>query len=761
MTSLFAGLGRAAVRFRWPVLVGWLAITVVAVHLLPTLASVSKDSNSAFLPSSVPSMRAAALAAPFQNSKLAAATLVAVSGDGRLTARDDAAITRFEGRLRQVAHVRLVRDLGASPNGVARQALIEAAVPAFGGGDAAQLVTTIRGDFAANQVAGLRYHLTGDLPTVIDSQQGSKSSQHATQLLSLVFIVVLLLVAFRALLAPLVTLLPAALVLTLSGPVVAGATHLGVQVSVITQVILIVLILGAGTDYGLFLVFRVREELRRGLEPHAAVVRAVTTVGESITFSALTVIVALLSLVLAQFGIYQSLGPALAIGIALMLMAGLTLLPALLAIFGRAVFWPTGATRETVPRRSVYGRLGAIVVRRPAQVAILGVVVFGGLAVGALTGTTSGFANSSPPSGTDSAAGAAVLAKDFPASDVQDAAVLFRLPRSAWVDPSLVARAGAALIATGRFRRVIGALEATGLRADQLAQLHRTLGAPDQLPPNEPAGSVVAPATYNAYRATGQFISSDGRTIQFASLARNPSYTSPGAIASVPAVRAAIARVGSRVGATATGLFGLQAFAYDVEHISNDDLLRIIPVVAVLIALLLALVVRSLVAPVFLVVSVVLSYLAALGLTSVIFIHAAGQNGINFLLPFLMFVFLMALGSDYNILIMTRIREEAHDLPLRRAVRQAISMTGTTVSTAGLILGGTFAVLGFAGGGGSGGSQVQQIGFGIAAGVFMDTFVIRPLVVPAFVVLLGRWTWWPSRLARRPEPDDVEAAPAA
>ncbi len=758
MTRVYAGLGRFAVRFRWPVLIGWIAVTVVAVHLLPSLASVSKDSNSAFLPASAPSMRAARMAAPFQSSKLAASTLVAASTNGQLTPAQNAAVIRFEGRIRTLPHVRLVRDLGVSPDGVAREALIEAAVPAFGGGDAAPFVASIRGAFAANQVAGLRYHLTGDLPTVIDSQQGTTHARDATQLLSVVFIIALLLLAFRAVLAPLVTLLPAALVLTLSGPVVAGATHLGVQVSVITQVILIVLILGAGTDYGLFLVFRVREELRRGLEPGPAVVRAVATVGESITFSALTVIAALLTLVLAQFGIYQSLGPALAIGIALMLLAGLTLLPALLAIFGRAVFWPTRTTRLEDAGTGLYGRLASVVVRRPLAIAVLGVVVFGGLAVGALTGTTSGFANSSAPTGSDSAAGATVLAKHFPAGSTQAAAVLFRLPRPVWDRPQVLAQADRALTATGRFRQVIGVLQATRLSPRLLVSLHHELGPAGALPPIEPAGTAVSATLYNAYRATGAFISSDGRTIQYSALPRHPSYATPVGLQAVPATRSAIARVGTAIGASASGLFGIQAFAYDVEHISNGDLVRIIPVVAILIALLLALVVRSLVAPLFLVVSVVLSYLAALGLTSVIFVHAAGENGINFLLPFLMFVFLMALGSDYNILMMTRIREEAHGLSIRRAVRRAITMTGTTISTAGLILGGTFVVLGLAGGGGSGGTQVQQIGLGIAAGVFMDTFVIRPLVVPAFVVLLGRWTWWPSRLSQQVAAETESAA---
>ena len=241
--------------------------------------------------------------------------------------------------------------------------------PFSAGSNAVALVAAIRTTFP-NGTSGLQFHLTGTIPGFVDQQSQSKSSQGDIQKFSLLFIIVLLLVAFRALLAPLVTLVPAALVLALASPVIAGATHLGVQVSAITQFILIVLVLGAGTDYGLFLVFRMREELRRGLEPKDAVRRAVATVGESITFSALIVIAALMSLIIAQFNFYQSLGPALALGIALMLLAGLTLLPALLAIFGRAVFWPSRARLVENPRANVYGRIAARVVRRPMPVAI-------------------------------------------------------------------------------------------------------------------------------------------------------------------------------------------------------------------------------------------------------------------------------------------------------------------------------------------------------------------------------------------------------
>jgi RND superfamily putative drug exporter len=169
----------------------------------------------------------------------------------------------------------------------------------------------------------------------------------------------------------------------------------------------------------------------------------------------------------------------------------------------------------------------------------------------------------------------------------------------------------------------------------------------------------------------------------------------------------------------------------------------------VAIGILLALVLRSLIAPLYLIVSVALSYLAALGVSTLIFIDIMGQQGLSFILPFLMFIFLLALGEDYNILVMTRIREENHQLPLREAVVKAIGRTGPTVTSAGLVLAGTFAVLAVAGGSGSGGSQIQDIGAGLAIGILMDTFLVRTLLVPSTVALLGRWNWWPSKMGRK------------
>jgi RND superfamily putative drug exporter len=172
------------------------------------------------------------------------------------------------------------------------------------------------------------------------------------------------------------------------------------------------------------------------------------------------------------------------------------------------------------------------------------------------------------------------------------------------------------------------------------------------------------------------------------------------------------------------------------------------------IGLLLCLVMRSLVAPLYLIASVGISYLAALGLSVLLFIKLGNSGGLVFFMPFLMFIFLLALGEDYNILMMTRIREEARQLPLREAVARALSATGSTITSAGLVLAGSFLVLTLVAGSGGGGSQIRDIGLGLALGILMDTFLVRTLLVPSTVVLLGRWNWWPSRLAR----EDAEPA---
>ena len=750
MDKTFAALGRFVVRFRYLVVLIWIAVTILSLVAFPSLGSVIKSMTiSDYLPPGAPSIEAIHLAAPFQNTRYASAIIVATRAGSALTPQDQAAIDTLEQTVRAMPHVKVVRDLSLSPDGVVRQAEVQADVDQTGTGTGASLVSDIREAFGqVNAPVGLSFHLTGDLATTVDVLDAQQASQNAAQRLTYLLIIVLLFLAFRALLAPLLTLIPAAMALALSGPVIAGAvTRFGVQASSITEVVLIVLVLGAGTDYGLFLTYRVREELRRGLEPRDAVARALQTVGETITFSALTVIAALSTLVIAQFASYQSLGPALAIGIGVMLVAGLTLLPALLAIFGRIAFWPTSTTPQADTSAHGWSRLTARLVRRPAVTLGLGVALFAGLAVGTVGTSLSGFgAQASGPADADSTVGTTIIDAHYPTSGQTPTAILLRFPRSVWTDPEGLATAESGLGGISAIRTVLGPLNPTGapITVAQLRQLHDQLGDPQALPALPPSGVAISPQAYNAYRAIGQYVSADGNTVRFLAVLKGSS-SDPGALDAIPALRTAVDAAARTAGAAESAVFSRNAITYDILHTSESDHSHIIPIVAALIALLLSVVLRSLIAPLYLVVSVVLSYLAAWGLVALVFVHLGDSDGVNFIVPFVLFVFLMALGSDYNILVMRRIREEAERLPLREAVREALARTSGAVTAAGMILAGTFAVLAVT----AANEQNRQFGFGVAAGILMDTFLIRTLLIPALVVLLGRWNWWPVRLSHR------------
>ncbi len=745
-SSLFRWLGRFAVRFRFLIVLSWLLVTLVAMLTLPSLSSLTDSNNLSFLPANSPSLRAAQLASSFQQGDLPTAVIVASRSEGRLSADDQAAITRVEMAVAKVDGVLRVVDQGVSNDGQARKALLILKGDAQAAGPGSKpYVPNIRATFnQVNAPAGLQLALTGEVATLYDQSQSNQSTFSLTELLSVLFIIVLLLVIYRSLLAPFLTLLPAGLVLTLSQPVIAELhSVVGLQISTITAILLTVLLLGAGTDYGLFLVFRVREEMRGGLSSHDAIIDSVARVGETITFSAGTVIAALLCLLFATFGFYHGLGPALAIGIGLMLLAGVTLLPALLAIFGSAAFWPT-SVRPGERRIGLWGTLAGRIVQRPAPVLAVGLLLFGLLALGALSYSPTGFASGvSASTSSQSSQGAATLSAHFPMAQSNPTDLILRYPTSVWENPSVLRAAGDSLGGSSVFASVDGPLDPNGtqLTEAQLSELYAALGPPQALPITPPANSTVSPSLYNAYRSTAQFITPDGQTVLFYTTLKAGDPTSTAAMRAMPAARSAVNAAASASGATASGVAGQAAFDYDIATASDSDLVHIVPIVLLVIGVLLAIVLRSLVAPLYLLASVGISYLASLGLAVLVFVTIGGQGGLNFLLPFLMFVFLMALGEDYNILVMTRIREEAHSSALGPAVKRAINATGTTVTSAGMVLAGTFLVLTVAGG-----SQVQQIGFGIAAGILLDTFLVRTLLIPSTAVLLGRWNWWPSRL---------------
>jgi RND superfamily putative drug exporter len=742
----FGALGRWVVKFRWLIIVIWVIGTVFAVKSLPSLSSQVNNDNSQFLPSTAPSNQAATLAQPLiGSSSQSPIPVVAVTSDPPLTTSDQESLRQLSAELAKVPTVESVKFLAESPSRDAAQLLVTSSTEPFGPTGPKTLVDNLQSALdRADLPSHLHVELAGAIVTDVANNAQSNKQGNAIQLFSILFIIVLLLLIFRSALAPFVTLIPPVLVLGLSGSFIGALGSHGLKISFFTQILLIVLILGAGTDYGLFLVFRVREELLGGLAPKEAVALAVSRVGESISASAATVVVALLTLLLASFGIYHDLGVPLAIGIVVMLAAGLTLLPALLTVFGRAVFWPS----KTVPRNhadGVWGRIAGRLVQRPALTLSVGVVIFGVLALFATGFKPGGFGGDiTPPAGTNAAKGYAALAAYFPQASSNPTNLVMQFPRSVWQDPSVLEEATTGLRATGDFTQLAGPLDPNGtpITPQQLLALHAELPSAKALVDSNrltpPVGTSIPTPLYNAYLATAQYISSDGSTVQWEAglKAGDPSTTA--ALNAVPAIRTGVAAVAHRVGASANGVAGEAPALYDVSNISDGDLRHIVPVAVLAIGIVLALVLRSLIAPLYLILSVVLSYLASLGISVIVFIKVGNSGGIVFLLPFLMF----------NILVMTRIREEAKKRTLRSAVVRAVGATGPTVTSAGLVLAGTFTVLAVVGGSGSGNGQIRQIGFGLAIGILLDTFVVRTVLVPSTVALLGRWNWWPSAMGR-------------
>jgi RND superfamily putative drug exporter len=513
-------------------------------------------------------------------------------------------------------------------------------------------------------------------------------------------VIFILLLTYRS---PVLWLLP---VISAAGALTAAqaliymlATHAGLTVNAQSAGILTVLVFGAGTDYALLLVARYREELRRHEDRHEAMALALHRAGPAIFASASTVALGMLCLLIAEMTSTKGLGPVAAIGIAVALLAMLTLLPALLVITGRWMFWPVkphfGSPEPT--ERGFWARVGWRISRRPRVVWIVTALLLGGLAVG-LTDMNAGvLSNKDSFIGThDSVAGEEVLARHFPAGTGLPVVVISNADRAAEVQNALAGTQG---IASGSVQPASADI---GTVKNGLAYLEGTL--------SDPADSPAASATIDRVRSA------------------------------VHAVPGADAQVG---GATAVNL--------DIQRAVSLDSRIIMPLVLGVVLVILALLLRAIVAPVILLLTVVLSFAAALGASVLVFQHVFGFAGEDTSFPLFVFVFLVALGIDYNIFLMTRVREESMRFGTRRGALIGLAATGGVITSAGLVLAGTFGVLAtlplvaFA-----------EIGFAVALGVLIDTLIVRSVLVTALNLDIGRHIWWPSKLASKRDVDESE-----
>ena len=619
--------------------------------------------------------------------------------------------------------------------------------------------------------SSLQANLTGPLGIIADLQSAFSSIDVTLLLTTVGLVFVLLIVLYRS---PLLAFLPLVAVgianVTVTG-LLGFAAHIGLSVAQMSASIAIVLLFGAGTDYSIFIAARFREELEQKEDKYDAMCQTMRAIGEAITSSAGTVILAMGTLLFATLGLYASLGPTLAIAIFVMLLAGLTLVPALIVWLGRAAYWPfipqynperNTSTRE-IHYRGLWGNLGQWTVKHRflavgGSVLFLIILALGNIGSQPTLNTLKSFRISG-----DSIEGNDILQQHFSAGTLAPATVLIQLHGAtpdayqhlAQLDAVtvLLQQASGVAMVQGLTRPdgKVPSVDPATLQANiaalpvNIRNAIRT-GSPVSLCNSSTclSRSPQLFATIGAYAASTQYVSSDNAVVQLSVILRDDPYSLT-AIGRLALLRDTLnkALAAHELGNATFHFAGQTAVLADTLNYNQRDMYIVVPAVLILIFLVLALLLRSFIAPLYLLGAVTLNFLAAIGVCSFFFQRVQGSDGFYYAIPLYTFIFLVALGADYTIFLMSRVREEGQRHGLEIGVPLAVSRTGSVITSAGLILAGTFLVLTTLPL-----TLLYQLGVCVAVGILLDTFIVRGLLVPGLVLILGKWNWWPSEMRR-------------
>jgi putative drug exporter of the RND superfamily len=654
---------------KWAVLLFWVAVTALAVPLASRLPDVVQANSSAELPRGAQSTEVDRLASRFQGGELAPGIIVYVRSSG-VTASDRA---KAEADRRALAPEAAGTIAPPAPSRDGKALMVT--VPLRDDDTLSDKAETLRDQSRAGVPPGLDVRLTGRAGSALDVGDAFKKVDEPILIITVLLVAAVLLFTYRS---PVLWLLPivnAAIALQVTGAVVyLLGEHAGLYVADGTSTILNALVFGISTDYALLLLARYREELRRHPDPHDAMAAALRRASAPIVASAATVSLGLLCLLAARMGFNYALGPIGAIGVIGGLVVVMSLLPALLVIFGRRVFWPRIPRCGDVPStRGPWDRAGRLIAARPRLVWVGGLAVLAALAAGCLgmsTGLDRAHFLTSTPGST---VGERLLAEHYPGGQ----------------------------------------------------------GRPLQVVTAEP-GPVTA--ALNAFpgvaRAGSPERSTDGRLTKLDVVLTDP-----------PDSAAAKKTVRELRKAVPDALFGAStASEIDLAAAQSHDRRVVIPLVLGVVLLILMVLLRALVAPLLVIGTVVASYFAALGASWLLFKHAFGFPAADIQVALMGFLFMVALGVDYNLFLVSRIREEAARADHPTGVLRGLGVTGGVISSAGLVLAAAFGVLAV-----MPVTMMVQIGVLVSLGVLLDTFFVRSVIVPALALDAGSRFWWPVR----------------
>ncbi|WP_146361804.1 MMPL family transporter [Arthrobacter yangruifuii] len=710
------GTGRRTARslFLLPVLLvlAWLAVGGIGGPYFGKISEVADNNQTSYLPASSASTKVAALQEKFTDSDAIPAVIVYVNNDG-LTDADKAFVT---GRTSALSDVSGVAGTVSPPQFSADGKAAEIFVPVQDNDDATATVQDLSSLVAEDLPQGLDSYVTGPAGQLADITEAFGGIDTSLVLVAALAVLVILVVVYRSPLLPFLVLLTSIFALSAAILVVfylakAGTLTLNGQV----QGILFILGIGAATDYSLLYVSRYRESLRDFEGRWDATKAALKGTFEPVLASAATVVAGLLCLLLSDLNSNKALGPVAAIGIGFAFLAAMTLLPALLMLTGRAAFWPRRPKfgsehpdRDGNSAKGLWPRVARAVKAHPRRLWVIPTVVLLIAAAGLLQLRASGVPQSDFVLGqTATKEGQQVLGEHFPSGSGS---------------PALIVAPEGELDAVARAVLAVPGVDALSVNAT---------GTPAGTLPVTADGVQASPVpgTSGAPKVV------DGKVLLEATL--KDAAESDAAEQAVSAMRDKVAGISDVL------IGGVTATTIDTNAAAAHDRDLIIPVVLVVILFLLMLLLRALLAPFLLILTVLLSFGATMGVSALVFNHVFRFPGADPAVPLFGFIFLVALGVDYNIFLMTRVREESIGHGTREGVVRGLMITGSVITSAGIVLAATFAALGvipvlF----------LAQLAFIVAFGVLLDTLVVRSLLVPALTYDIGRHVWWPSRLAR-------------
>jgi putative drug exporter of the RND superfamily len=682
-------------RTKWISLAFWIVVLGVAMVPASKLTDVQENDTVNWLPGSAESTQAFQKLDLFQNPD-AADTVVVYDNPSGITDADKAKIDADKAKIIQLKRISdEVQGPVTSQDGEAVVMTYSMDLGSNGWTEAVDIVKDMRA-IANTDASGMRAYVTGPGGMAADSGEAFEGIDGKLLGTAALVVIVILLLTYRSPFLWLLPLLSAGIALTSAEAVIyVLAKYAGLTVNAQSQGILTVLVFGAGTDYALLLVARYREELRSHENRHEAMALALHRAGPAIFASAATVVAGMLCLLIAETNSTASLGPVAAIGIVVGLGAMLTLLPAMLVILGRWIFWPRVphyASDSHITAGS-WARVGQRIAVRPRTVWVVTTVVLGVACIGLVKLNATGLATEDQYTKTvGSVTGQQVLEEHFPAGSAEPVQIMSTADQADAVAAAASKVEGIAAVSDP----IVASLNGPNVNeAMTLATL------------SDPPDSDAANDTIDRLRDA------------------------------VHAVPGADALVG-----------GQTAINLDAQRASQHDRDVVIPLVLLVVFIILALLLRAIVAPLILIATVVLSFGAALGLSALIFHYVFDFAGADSSLPLFVFVFLVALGIDYNIFLMTRVREEAMKYGTRRGALIGLAATGGVITSAGLVLAGTFAALAtlplvaFA-----------EIGFAVALGVLLDTLVVRSVLVTALNLDVGPTMWWPGSLQHKRDVD--------